>query len=39
MIQFQLFDAVNLTEKIPLTDGGFAFLGTPGAIVEVLKKW
>jgi hypothetical protein len=35
--KFQLFDAVQLTETIPLTDGGVASIGTVGTIVEVLK--
>ncbi len=38
MSQFQLFDAVQLTETIPLTDGGVASVGTVGTIVEVLKE-
>ncbi|MDX2100254.1 MAG: hypothetical protein SFW36_20960 [Leptolyngbyaceae cyanobacterium bins.59] len=35
MSQFQLFDSVKLKEAIPLTEGGSAPEGTPGAIVEV----
>jgi hypothetical protein len=35
--KFQLFDAVQLIETIPLTDGGVASIGTVGTIVEVLK--
>lgn len=38
MIQFQLFDAVKLTESIPLSDGGIASQETHGAIVEVLNN-
>ncbi len=38
MSKFQLFDSVQLTEDIPLTDGGIAAIGTTGAIVEVLKE-
>ncbi len=37
MSQFQLFDSVKLKEAIPLTDGGTAPEGTPGAIVEVFN--
>ncbi|OIP69060.1 MAG: hypothetical protein AUK43_13960 [Oscillatoriales cyanobacterium CG2_30_40_61] len=37
MSKFKLFDAVHLTETIPLTDGGVASIGTVGTIVEVLK--
>lgn len=37
MSQFQLFDSVKLKEAIPLSEGGCAPEGTPGAIVEVLK--
>lgn len=37
MSKFQLFDAVQLIETIPLTDGGVASIGTVGTIVEVLK--
>ncbi|HAX74309.1 MAG TPA: hypothetical protein DCY88_00340 [Cyanobacteria bacterium UBA11372] len=36
--KFQLFDAVNLTEEISLTDGGVAPPGTAGAIVEVFNN-
>ncbi|MCT7959080.1 DUF2281 domain-containing protein [Laspinema sp. D1] len=38
MAQFQLFDGVQLTEAIPLTDGGVANGGTIGTIVEVLGE-
>ncbi len=38
MSQFQLFDGVQLTEDIALTDGGIALKGTEGAIVEVLNN-
>ena len=38
MSKFKLFDAIQLTEDIPLTDGGIAPIGTVGAIVEVLKN-
>ena len=38
MSQFQLFDGVQLTEDITLTDGGIALKGTEGAIVEVLNN-
>jgi hypothetical protein len=38
MTQFQLFDAVNLTEEIALEEGGSALEGTPGTIVEVFKN-
>ena len=37
MSQFQLFDDVNLTEEIPLTEGGVAPAGTVAAIIEVFK--
>lgn len=37
MSQFQLFDAVELREEIPVEDGGTAPEGCPGAIVEVLN--
>jgi hypothetical protein len=37
MTRFQIFDAVNLKEKIALSEGGTAPEGTPGAIVEVFK--
>lgn len=38
MTQFQLFDSVKLKEGIPLTEGGMAPVGTPGAIVEVFNS-
>lgn len=38
MSQFQLFDAVNLTEEIALTEGGVAPAGTAAAIVEVFNE-
>lgn len=38
MTRFELFDAVALKEAIPLTGGGTAGTGTPGAIVEVLSE-
>jgi hypothetical protein len=38
MSKFQLFDAVNLTQEISLTDGGVAPPGTAGAIVEVFNN-
>ncbi|EDX77352.1 hypothetical protein MC7420_489 [Coleofasciculus chthonoplastes PCC 7420] len=38
MSKFQLFDAVNLTQEISLTDGGVAPPGTTGAIVEVFNN-
>lgn len=38
MSQFQLFDSVKLKESIPLSEGGSAPEGTPGAIVEVFKN-
>ena len=38
MSQFQLFDSVKLKEAIPLSEGGLAPEGTPGAIVEVFKN-
>ncbi len=38
MSKFQLFDAVNLTEEISLTDGEVAPPGTAGAIVEVFNN-
>ncbi|MEB3281663.1 MAG: DUF4926 domain-containing protein [Lyngbya sp.] len=37
MKQFQLFDAVCLTEAISLSDGGIAPKGTAGTIVEVFN--
>jgi hypothetical protein len=38
MSKFQLFDAVNLTQEISLTDGGVAPPGTAGSIVEVFNN-
>jgi hypothetical protein len=38
MTQFQLFDAVNLTEAISLEEVGLAPEGTPGTIIEVLEN-
>ncbi|MDX2240483.1 MAG: hypothetical protein NW224_07360 [Leptolyngbyaceae cyanobacterium bins.302] len=38
MSQFQLFDSVKLTEAIPLSEGGSAPEGTPGAIMEIFKN-
>jgi len=38
MVQFQLFDAVKLTQSVPLNDGALAPPGTPGAVVEVLGE-
>ena len=38
MTRFELFDAVALKEAIPLTGGGTAGTGTPGAFVEVLSE-
>ncbi|MDF0555179.1 DUF4926 domain-containing protein [Kamptonema sp. UHCC 0994] len=37
MSKFQLFDSVTLAVEIPLTEGGIAPPGVPGAIVEVFK--
>lgn len=37
-MQFQLFDSVELTEEIPLADGGTVAVGTVGAIVEVFNN-
>jgi hypothetical protein len=37
MTQFQLFDAVKLTESFPLEEGGIAPEGCLGSIVEVFK--
>ncbi|NET58022.1 MAG: DUF2281 domain-containing protein [Symploca sp. SIO2E6] len=37
MSKCQLFDAINLTEAIILTDGGVAPPGTSGIIVEVFQ--
>jgi len=38
MSQFHLYDAVNLTEAIPLSNGSTAPSGTAGAVVEVFKN-
>jgi len=38
MSKVQLFDAVNLTEPIALTDGKIAPPETAGAIVEIFKN-
>lgn len=38
MPQFQLFDAVKLTQSIELEDGVIAPSGTRGAVVEVLRE-
>ncbi len=38
MSKFKLFDAVNLTEEIPLADGEIAPPQTAGIIVEVFKN-
>jgi hypothetical protein len=38
MSKFQLFDAVNLTQEISLTDEGVAPPETAGAIVEVFNN-
>ncbi len=38
MSQFHLYDAVNLTEAIPLNDGNTAPIGTAGAVVEVFNE-
>jgi hypothetical protein len=38
MNQFQLLDSVKLNEPIPLSEGGIAEVGTPGAIVEVFNE-
>lgn len=37
MSEFQLFDEINLTQEVSLTDGGVAPPGTAGAIVEVFN--
>ncbi|MGK7903457.1 MAG: hypothetical protein AB4352_19030 [Hormoscilla sp.] len=37
MSKFQLFDAVNLTSEIALTEGGVAPAGTAAAIVEIFN--
>ena len=37
-MQFQLFDSVELTEEIPLTDGRTVAVGNVGAIVEVFNN-
>lgn len=37
MSKFQLFDAVNLTSEIALTEGGVAPAGTAAAIIEVFN--
>ena len=38
MSQFQLFDAVKLTESVPLEEGGTASEGCIGSIVEVFNN-
>ena len=38
MSRFQLFDAVKLTETVPLDEREVAPAGTPGAVVEVLQE-
>ena len=37
-MDFQLFDAIKLTEEIPLADGGNAAVGTVGAIVDIFNN-
>lgn len=37
MSEFQLFDEINLTQEVSLTDGGVAPPGTAGVVVEVFN--